>query len=270
MVDPISSARVYLRLAGASIRSQASYRLSFALQLVFTFLLTFLDFLAILVLFSHLDRLAGWSLAEVAFLYGTASVSFAVCDVVVGNLDLLPQMIREGSIDTVLVRPIASLAQVVTTEFGVRRFSKVAQGLLVLVIAVVELRLRWDGGRLVVFAAMMVSGPLIFGAIWVIAATHAFWTIETGEVTNAFSYGGNLLTTYPLGIFGTWLRDLILFVVPLAFVNYLPSLYILRRQDTLGAPAWLELCSPVVAIGLVIVATATWRLGIRHYRSTGS
>src|SRR5207245_3745731 len=129
----------------------------------------------------------------------------AACDLVLGNLDLLPQMIRRGDIDTVLVRPIASLAQVVTTEFGVRRLSKVAQGLLVLAIAVVELHLRWDGGRVLVFAAMMISGPLIFGAVWVIAATHAFWTIETGEITNAFSYGGSYLTAYPLGIFGTWL-----------------------------------------------------------------
>ena len=42
------------------------------------------------------------------------------------------------------------------------------------------------------------------------------------EVANAFTYGGNTMTSYPLNIFGPWLRRLLAFVIPLALRDVLP------------------------------------------------
>jgi ABC-2 type transport system permease protein len=78
------------------------------------------------------------------------------------------------------------------------------------------------------------------------------------------------MTSYPLNIYAGWLRRLLAFVVPLAFVNYFPALYILRQPDPLDAPAFLRFASPVVAAVSVLVAREVWMFGVRHYRSTGS
>jgi ABC-2 type transport system permease protein len=79
-----------------------------------------------------------------------------------------------------------------------------------------------------------------------------------------------LLTQYPMHIYGAWLRRLFIFVIPLAFVNYFPALYILNKPDALGAPAFVRFLAPLVAAAVALFAAWFWQLGVRHYRSTGS
>ena len=70
------SLALYVRLVSARVRAQWQYRASFALDVVGVFLVTFLDFIAILVIFDNVPQLGGWSVQEVALLYGiTASRS---------------------------------------------------------------------------------------------------------------------------------------------------------------------------------------------------
>ena len=123
---------VYRRLIGAQIRSQLQYRLSFALDIFGAFLISFLDFLAVLVIFHNVPRLGAWSVREVAFLYATSSISFALTDLLIGHLDQFPQKIRDGNFDILLVRPRGTLFQVIASDFQVRRLGKAVQGALVL------------------------------------------------------------------------------------------------------------------------------------------
>ncbi len=270
MAEWLAGLRPHVEIARAGIRSQLAYRLSFGLQVAGNFLVTFLDFIAIAIIFTHLPRLGGWTLLEVALLYGIAGVCFAVCDLAVGSLDVFPRMVREGRFDLVLIRPLGTLFQVAAEEFSLRRLGKVAQSAAILAIALTQLPIQWTPARALMLASTFVTGPLIFASIWVIGATMTFWTVETMEITNAFTYGGNVLTSYPINIFEGWLRRLLAFVVPLAFVSYYPALYILGKPDPLGGVAVLPFLTIPIALGTALLATWVWRFGVRHYRSTGS
>ena len=261
--------RIYLRLVGARLRAQLEYRFSAVLQLLGTALLTIGDFVAIVVIFANIPELGGWTVQEVALLYALATVSFAFTDIAIGHLDLFPQMIREGTFDQILVRPLPSLFQVVASDFAIRRFGRVLQGLAVLGYALVALDIDWTPGRVLAIPLAIAAGTLIYGAVWVALATIAFWIIDAIEVVNAFTYGGSFLSQYPIGIFARWLRGLVVFVFPLAFVAYFPALYILDRDDTLGLPEGMRYLSPLVAVVAVVAAGAVWRNAVRHYRSAG-
>ncbi len=89
------------------------------------------------------------------------------------------------------------------------------------------------------------------------------------ELVNAFTYGGSFLSQYPIGIFARWLRGLVVFVVPLAFVAYFPALYVLGKDDALGLPRELQYASPLVAVATTVAAAAIWRNAVRRYRSAG-
>lgn len=262
---------LYPVLAGSRIRSQLQYRLSFALYVLGNFVLTAADFAAIFVIFTHLPLLGGWSYAEIAFLYGTSYISFKFTDMVVGHLDTVGEFIRQGTFDVMLTRPVGSLIQVMTAEVSLRQIGGILQGVIVFAIAVANLDIPWDAGRLAMLPVMLVCGSLIFASVWIIGATSVFWTMGSGmEVLNTFTYGGNAMTSYPLNIYAGWLRRILAFIVPLAFVNYFPALYILDKPDPLGMPEFLQFCSPLIAIGMVLLARAVWGFGVRHYRSTGS
>ena len=263
-------ARIYVRLVAARIRAQLQYRLSFALNIVGNALVSGLDFLAILVIFHQVDALGEWSAAEVALLYAIASISFAITDLAIGHLDLLPQMIREGEFDLILVRPLGSLFQVVSADFAMRRIGKALQGGVVLAVALAQLDVSLTVGKVGMLVSAIAVGAVIYGGVWVVFSTVTFWLVDTQEVANAFSYGGNFLAQYPVNIFGAWLRRLVVFVVPIAFVSYFPALYILDKPDELGFPRALQFVAPLVAVATVIVAGAVWRVAVRHYRSVGA
>jgi ABC-2 type transport system permease protein len=262
-------AGIYRRLVGARIRSQVEYRLSALLQLLGAGLLTAIDFVAIAVIFANVQELEGWTLGEVALLYALATISFAFTDLVIGHLDLFPQMIREGTFDQLLVRPLPSLFQVVASDFAVRRLGKVLQGVAVLVFALASVDVDWTVGRVLAIPLAIVAGAVIYGAVWVALATIAFWIVDAIEFVNAFTYGGSYLSQYPIGVFARWLRGVVIFVVPLAFVAYFPALYVLGKDDALGLPEALQYASPVVAVLATVAAGAVWRNAVRHYRSAG-
>ncbi len=260
---------VYRRLVGAQLRAQLQYRTSFVLDLCATFLISFLDFLAVLVIFHNVPRLADWSVHEVAFLYATSSIAFAFTDLAIGHLDEFPQRIRDGTFDVVLVRPRGTLFQIVASDLALRRVGKAVQGLLVLGYALSGAGIDWNVGRAAMLAVMVPTGAVVFGAVWVVGACIAFWTTEGGEFTNAFTYGGNFLTQYPIDIYSAWARRFLAYLVPMAFVSYFPALYVLDKEDPLGLPRFLQFSSPVVAAAAVVVAGSVWRAAVRRYRSAG-
>jgi ABC-2 type transport system permease protein len=264
------SARGYVLLVGAWMRVSMTYRTSFAILLVANFFITGLDFAAILVMFANVDRLGGFALAEIAFLYGGTSVAIGIADLLLGNIDRLGNRIRMGTFDAMMVRPIPLFVQSSADEFALRRFGRIVQGSAVLAWSVWALDLDWTLAKALMVPYLVVCGTLIFLALFTMGAAFQFWSTDGSEVANAFTYGGNTLTQYPLTIFPQELVKVLTFVVPVAFVNWYPSLFVLGRSDPLGLPSAFQFASPVVALVLCCLAVVAWRTGVRRYRSTGS
>jgi ABC-2 type transport system permease protein len=261
---------LYLVLIRAQISAQAQYRGSFALQVVGHFLATFTDFIVVLLLFQRFPSIAGWTLGEVTLLYGLGGLAFGISELLCGGFDNLSRMIRLGTFDRVLTRPVGTFVQVLASDIQFRRFGRIVQGLVSLALAACWVDVTWSAPKVLVAVSAVASGAAIFTAIWVIGAAITFWTIETSEVTQVFTYGGQLLVSYPMSIYAGGLRRFFTFVVPLAFVAYLPCLYILERPDPLGLPPLLQVCSPIVALVFLLAARGCWALGVRHYQGTGS
>ena len=266
MVEPVF---LWRRLVGAQIRSQFQYRASFVLDLCGNFVISFIDFLAVLVIFHNVHRLGVWTVREVAFLYAMSSISFALTDLLIGHLDQFPQKIRDGNFDVLLVRPRSTLFQIIGSDFQLRRLGKAIQGAIVLGYVVGSLSIPWDAGRIAMLVVMVPAAIVIFSSVWVVGACLSFWTTDGGEFTNAFTYGGNFLAQYPIDILSAWVRRFLAYIVPLAFVCYFPALYILDKRDPLGLPRLFQFSSPVVALLGVLVSGSVWRFAVRHYRSAG-
>lgn len=252
------------------IRSTMTYRTSFFLATFGNATITLLDFAAIAIMFSHVDALGGFTLPEIALLYGSCSASLGLADLLLGNTDRIGSRIRDGSLDTMLVRPVPVLAQVAADRFALRRLGRIVQGLGVLVWAVSALDVQWTAGKVLLVPVMILAGAGIFGAVMVAGAAFQFAAGDAAEVQNSFTYGGCTMLQYPPTVFAKDLLRGVTFIVPLAFVNWLPALYVLGRPDPLGLPQWVAFVSPLVAFLVFLPASLAWRAGVRSYRSTGS
>ena len=266
----VQGLRAYVLIVGMWIRSTMAYRTSFALTVLGNFLVTGLDFVAIMIMFWHTDVLGGFAVAEVALLYGTASASLGLADLTMGSAGRLGRRVRDGTLDTLLVRPVPVIAQVAADRFALRRLGRVTQALLVTVWALSALDVAWTPANVLLLPVTVLSGATIFSAVMVAGAGFQFLAQDAAEVQNSFTYGGNTMLQYPPTIFAKDLVRGVTFIVPLAFVNWLPALRILGREDPLELPGWLDFAGPAVALGCCLLAGLAWRAGLRSYRSTGS
>jgi ABC-2 type transport system permease protein len=267
----VNGLRLYGCYAAASIKTQLQYPASFVLLSIGQFLSTIVEFIGIWALFGRFQDLGGWTLSQVALFYGTVNISFAFADMISRGFDVFgPIFVKTGEFDRLLLRPRSAPLQLLGHELRLTRMGRLLQGALVLGIAVGLLELSWGVREVALLLFAIAGGVAFFLGLVILQATLAFWTVESLEVANTLTYGGVAAAQYPIAIYSEWLWKFFTFVAPLACVAYFPIVGILGVDDPLGAPEWFLSASPLAGFVFLGVALLIWRLGERHYTSTGS
>lgn len=262
--------RLYMHYAGISIRSQMQYRASFAMAAAGHLVVTGFDFAALAVLFRRFGSLVEWSLHEVAVLYGITHVALALAEAFARGFDVFPAMVRDGSFDRLLLRPLSTAFQVAASEIQLMRIGRLTQGLAVLGWALATGGFSLGLAQWLLVPLAILGGACLFSGLFVLSGVLSFWTIETLEVVNTVTYGGVEATQYPLSIYRPWFRHLFTFVVPLACVNFLPGAALMGMPERAGAPEWCLWLAPFAGVLFLLASLQVWRVGVRHYTSTGS
>ncbi|MFI7546141.1 ABC transporter permease [Actinoplanes sp. NPDC049599] len=262
--------RAYAALLGGQWRSVLSYRASFWVEMVTNIGGTAFDVIAVLVIFRATRTVAGFTLPEAILMVSLSSCAFNLADFAVGNIDRLKTYVRTGMMDSVLVRPLGALTQLVLMDLPLRKALRLVLAGVVLVAALRVNDLDWTPARVLLVLLAPVAGGVFFGSIFVLSASLAFWWVDSGEIGSAFTYGGRDFTSYPVPVYAGWFRGVFAYGLGFGFVAYQPALALLGRADPLGLPGWTGFVSPLVALAAAGIAAAVWRSGVRHYRSTGS
>jgi ABC-2 type transport system permease protein len=266
----LNALNLYIHYIRASVRSQMQYRASFIMLSVAQLLITGIEFLSIYVLFARFGTFSGWTLPEVALFYGMVNVGFALSDAAARGFDQFGNMVKSGDFDRLLLRPRSTALQLAGQELTLRRVGRFSQGLAVLLWAILRLRIAWTLPKVVLMVAAVLGGTCLFYGLVVLQATLAFWATESLEIVNSFTYGGVQTTQYPLAVYRRWFQHFFIYVIPLACVNYFPVLVILGREDPLGSPLPFRWVAPAAGVLFLAMALQVWKVGVRHYTSTGS
>jgi ABC-2 type transport system permease protein len=244
------------------------YRASFVIQVLAYVATIGVEFLAIWALFDRFGNLRGWTLAEAALFYGIVHIAFALAEGVGRGFDVFHLLVKSGDFDRLLLRPRGTALQVAGMELQLMRVGRLSVGLAALSWSISTLSVEWTAAKLLLICAAIVGGACLFYGLFILQATLAFWTVESLEIVNTVTYGGAETAQFPLTIYSPWFRRFFTFVVPLAFINYIPASAILDHPDLpSSALAW---AAPAVGLLFLLVCLRVWHSGVRHYRSTGS
>jgi ABC-2 type transport system permease protein len=259
----------YKVVLGARLRSQLVYRTSFGLDLFGSAMVAVTDFAEIYVIFHNVPTLGGLDAAAASLVFGLGTLAFALANATCGELDNIPQYIRTGQLETMLLRPMPLLAQIVTGDVRLKRFGGAAVGVVVLGTGLALSDVHWTPARVALLVLSPLSGAMVFSALFVAAGAVQFWLIDAEEVTNGFTYGSSYAARYSGGALPLPVRLLFAFVVPAAFTAYLPTLALLDLPGPPWLPAWLGWCTPLAGIAAWTGALLLWRQGVRHYTGAG-
>ena len=265
----ISAFAAYRTVLGSRLRSQVSYRVSFGVDLITSFLTTAGEFLEIYVILLLVPSLGGLDLTQAAFVFALSNVAFGLGDMVFGQLDSMSSFLRLGRLEALLVRPMPLMAQLITSDLQLRRLGRVAVGVVLLVIVVGRLDVDWTAGRVWLLVATPFIGAAIFGGLFAIAGGLQFFLLDGAEFTNGFTYGGSYASQLPGAALIAPLRILFTFVIPATVVAYLPTLLILGLPGPHYLPAWLGWFGPLFVVWTWLLAMVSWRSGVRHFTGAG-
>lgn len=99
----------------------------------------------------------------------------------------------------------------------------------------------------------------------VIMLSFSFFTVESLQFLDIFTYGARDFGRYPFLIYGEKVLKFLTCVIPLALVQYYPLLYLTDRETN----GFYALC-PVLALLFLVPCVAFFYYGVRKYKSTGS
>lgn len=255
---------LYIRYLAISMRAQLVYRATFAMKTIGHLLVTGIEFFGIWALFARFGSLGGWKLHEVALLYGMVDIAFSLAAGFGRGFDKLGSLLKAGDFDRMLLRPRSVVLQLLGFELQLMRIGRFTQGLIVLGWA--STFLAWTPATVALLVVSIIATACLFLGIVVLQATSTFWTIETLEVWNAFTYGGNYAAQYPMSIYRRWFQRFFTAVIPLALASYYPARAILGR-DELGP---LQALGPLAGFAFLAAMLGVFRLGLRRHASTGS
>lgn len=247
----------YLRIG---IANELQYRVNFFIQLLQSFIALATGLIVLWLVFSQTTELGGWSQPELLAVMGIYMlVGGIIQSAIQPNMQRLMNEIQDGTLDFALTKPVDGQILVSIREFRFWQLTDGLVGLVVIVIAIVQLKEQVGILQAFAFIAALILGGIMIYCFWLILTTTAFWIIRIWELVNLFQ-GLYAAGRWPVTIYPQWLRIGLTFLVPVAFAITVPAQALTNRLTPLTLVGALGL-----AVLLMGLARVIWRMGVRSY-----
>ncbi len=256
---------MYIESLKMNIKSQIEYKVSFIMDALSQFFIFFTYYFVIIALFDKFSNIRGFNVYEVLLCFSIVHFGYAFTETFFRGVDKFENLIIDGSLDRFLVRPRGILFQVLCSKISLIKAFRMLQAVIIMVIAIVNLDVTWNISKVIVLILMLIASVLIFFGIFVLTASYCFITVQGLEVKNVFTDGGKHLAQYPISIYRKGIAFVFTFIIPYAFINYYPLIFFLDRTNNI-----LYMLSPILVFLFLIPCLLSFKIGLKHYSSTGS
>ena len=224
------------------------------------------------LVFEQIPDLQGWTLEQLIFIYGFAQIPRGIDHLFTDNIWLISwRMIINGDFDRYMLRPMNLLFQVISEKLQPDALGELLVGTILVVRAITKGVVVLDGMRILFFFLSIAAGALIYTAIKLIFASMAFWVKMSGPFLQV-AYNMADFAKYPTEIYAKGVRFIITWVLPFAFVAYLPAGYFLGKEVFFG---WLNGAGLIgmewgIAVLFSLIGYVFFQKGTRIYESAGN
>ncbi len=244
------------------------YRANFLLWAAFAVVYHGTAIAALWVTLHAFPSMNGWTFRDMTFLYGLWMLAHALHDTLFFGVGNVPEYVRDGEFDRLLVRPLDTLFAVIATP-GQIFPDEIFLAIGFFIVATLYSGVRVDTVFVFCVPFVIAGGALIELAINLFVATLAFWFVRVDALKWIVLQLESEFTRYPIGIYSRGVRLFLTFVFPFAFMNYFPAAYFLHKPVTLALPPAAGLLTPVVGVAFLGLAYAFWRFGLKRYAGVG-
>lgn len=257
--------KLYLKFFGIHLKGAMQYRLSFLLTTIGQFLVSFNVFLGVLFLFERFHEVNGYHFSEILLCFSTVLMSYTLAEIFMRGFDQFASTIGNGEFDRILLRPRSIILLVISGKIELTRFGRILQAVIMFLYGIITSEVVWNASKIITLLFMLLGGTVVFSCLFLIYAGLCFFTLEGLEIMNILTDGAREFGKYPLDVYGNKILKFCTFLVPYALFQYYPFLYLIGHSDH----GWYMFL-PLLGCLFLLPSYLLWRMGIRHYKSTGS
>ncbi len=255
------------RFIAASAQNEMAYRANFWIALLHSLLNLGTGVLGVVVLFSQVETVQGWTLPSTLALLGVYLTLSALRGLFIGpSLETLAGLegdIHSGQFDFTLLRPVDVQFLASFQHWQPMALVDLALGVSVLAAATMQMGRSLAPAHLAAFLVALSAGVTILYAILLAFTALVFWS--PGFFFTWIFDGVFQMARYPVGMYPGWLRLVLTWVVPVGVMTTIPA-----QALTGKAPGVTLAGSVALAVILLSGASALFRLGLRRYASASS
>ena len=259
--------QAYTLMVRNSLVREMSFKANFILWMVVELLWFMGQILFIQVMFSYVNQIGDWSKWQVVALFGTHQVISQVFQAFFyQNLALLPDHIRTGKLDLLLLLPIDAQFAVSSRQFGMDNMVNAGVGCVIVAFALFQLHFVPGPANLALYAVAVFFGVAIQYALMFTLSTLAFWITRAQGIIYGYFNLSNI-GRYPDVIYKGAFKVVFSYVIPMILVANVPVRLLINGAAT-----------PLLTLGEMLVVTAGvvyatrlfWTWSLRNYTSASS
>jgi ABC-2 type transport system permease protein len=259
-------ARIFAAYFAQFIKMRLAYRMDFFVDTLAVSFSMVIQLAVLSTLFSKVKALDGWTFEQVLFIYAFSLLPLGLFNIVSVNLyRFSDEYIIQGKFDRVLLRPVGTLAQVMFESFNVSGLNEILLGIVVMTYAGMKLGLDFGVQEILVLVIMVPSASLVYMGVFLAITSVSFWHEDRMGLAPPV-YNIIRFSRYPITIYSLPIRIFLTFVLPFAWVAFIPATWFLGSDEF----SRLALLTPLVGLVVFGGSVLIWQRGVRNYASTGS
>lgn len=254
-----------IRILGLTFRAQLEYRSEFIANIAFGIAWQLSVIVFVTVLLGRFPGMAGWSADAVYLIAAIRMLSHGLFAVFFDRHYQLATLVQEGRLDAFLLRPMPVYRQVQLAFFPSNALGDLLVGISMFTVAAWRVQIHWTAGRIGYVVASVIGATLMEGAVFTtLSCAHLHfpsagaWSVWVEELFSTF---GN----YPLSMLPPVISRAFTYVLPLAFIAYLPAAILTVHTNDLGVPHVIALCAPLVGLISFVGSRRLWNMSLRRY-----
>lgn len=257
---------LYFRLQLVHLRASVEYRGDFWIGILGATLYQLSYLIFLVVFFSHVDQIAGWTLWQVAMLFGLAGLPRGLVEMLGDGSWTLKQMVNTGTFDRVLVRPLSPALQTISALGGIHGLGQAIPGLVLIILGASRGGVTWTPGLVLFLIVTIAASTFLLGALTLGADMVCFWEPSARSQIPIMYLMLVDFAKFPIDIFNRFIQVLVTVLAPFAFVSYFPALVLFDKPV---AWQWLGYLTPLVAALVVAGVARLWVTALNRYQGVG-
>ena len=243
----------------AEFSGAAEYRMDLVSGTLVSAVWLGLSIAPMLVVAANSATASGWTLPRLLFLQSVWYLMDAMLWMIIStNAREISTMVRDGTLDALLLRPVSSLATCTLGHLYVQDVPKVA---LALGLGVVSCVMGGGPASLPALIGCLVSVVCACCLMWAVGVLANYKAISQVRFDGMFALqAAHNLARVPVPLYGPALQVLLTFVVPVAFLCTVPAQVLFGDVDL----RWVAAAVVVTAVA-IWVTSRLWNRELRNY-----